>query len=430
MGLHFEMNRTFLTALLVIFLLLAGLVTFQPPVIGLALPVLIYLLVGLWRGPAHIDLVAERSLSAERALTGDEITVTLTVRNKGSDLAEVLVEDLLPDGLNVVAGQARHLTALAGGGSVTWTYTISGKRGYYSLNKVRATTHDTLGLVVHQSILSTDGQLFILPPTLRLRRVSIQPRRTRVYSGTIPARQGGTGVEFFDIRDYLPGDSPRWINWRAAARHPEGLYSNQFEQERVVDVGIILDGRRATNEFGHRSIFEHSVLAAAALSDALLNSGNRVGMLFYGKQVVWTLPGYGKLQSERILHDLSRLETGDSMSFTNIFVPRHLFPARSQIVLISPLAADDFLTLAELRIRGYHMLIISPNPVAFEAAALPKNETTQLARQIVQMQRRVLLRRLRGMGIQVMDWDISIPFEQAAKRDLERRPMMTRGIQP
>jgi uncharacterized protein (DUF58 family) len=74
------MNRTFLTALLAILLLLAGLVTFQAPVIGLALPVLIYLLVGLWRGPADIDLVAERSLSAERALTGDEITVTLKQR--------------------------------------------------------------------------------------------------------------------------------------------------------------------------------------------------------------------------------------------------------------------------------------------------------------------------------------------------------------
>ena len=424
------MNRTFLTALLATLLLLVGLLTFHAPVIGLAFPFLIYLLVGFWRGPAHIDLVAERSLSAERALTGDEITVILTVRNKGKNLAEVLVEDLLAEGLSVVTGQARHLTSLAGGRSVTWTYTISGRRGYYSLNRVRATARDPLGLVIRQSILPTDGQLFILPPTLRLRRVSIQPRRTRVYSGTIPARQGGTGVEFFDIRDYLPGDSPRWINWRAAARHPEGLYSNEFEQERVVDVGIILDGRRASNEFGRRSIFEHSVLAAAALSDALISTGNRVGMLFYGKQVVWTLPGYGKLQSERILHDLSRLETGESMAFTNIYVPHHLFPAHSQLVIISPLVTDDFHMLAELRLRGFHMLVISPNPVSFEAAALPPTEAVQLAQQIVQMQRLVLLRRLRNMGIQVMDWDITVPFETAAKRDLERRPMMTRGIQP
>ena len=128
--------------------------------------------------------------------------------------------------------------------------------------------------------LPTDGQLFILPPVLRLRRVAIQPRRTRIFSGTIPARQGGSGVEFFDVREYQQGDSPRWINWRATARHPQNVFSNEFEQERAADVGLILDGRHRTNDFGDRSIFENSVLATAALADTFLNAGNRVGLLF------------------------------------------------------------------------------------------------------------------------------------------------------
>jgi uncharacterized repeat protein (TIGR01451 family) len=424
------MNRTFLTALLATLLLLTGIVTKHASVLALALPVLVYLLAGLRRGPAGLHLEAERSVSAERVLSGDEVSITLTVTNRGGSLEEVLVEDLLPDGLEVVSGEARHLVRLAGGKSITWMYRVRGRRGYYSLNRVRVSARDPLGLFRVQEILPTDGQLFILPPTLRLRRVSIKPRRTRVYSGSIPARQGGTGVEFFNVRDYRSGDPPRWINWRATARHPQGLYSNEFEQERVVDVGIILDGRRGTNEFGPRSIFEHSILAAAALTDAFLNAGNRVGMLSYGKQIVWTLPAYGKLQSERILHDLSRLEAGDSTSFTNIYVPRHIFPPHSQLVLVSPLMAEDFSSLAELRLRGYHLLVISPNPVAFEFAALPKNGDTLLAERIVQMQRRVLLRRLRGMGIHTVDWDVSQPFEQVAKRELERRPAQVRGLQP
>jgi uncharacterized protein (DUF58 family) len=279
-------------------------------------------------------------------------------------------------------------------------------------------------------MLTTDGELFILPPTLRLRRVAIRPRRTRVYSGVIPARQGGTGVEFFGVRDYQTGDSPRRINWHATARHQQGIYSNEFEQERVVDVGIVLDGRRPTNVFGQRSIFEHSVLAAAALTDAFLNTGNRVGMLFYGKQSVWILPGYGKYQSERILHDLSRCREGDSMAFTSLFVPGHLFPPHSQLVLISPLATADFNFLAELRMRGYHLLVISPNPVLFEYEVLPRNTETLLAKRIVQMQRTVLIQRLRGLGVRVVDWDVSQPFEQVARRDLERHPAMARGVLP
>jgi uncharacterized repeat protein (TIGR01451 family) len=424
------MNRTYLTALLAVLLLTAGLVTVHASILALALPVLVYLLAGLWRGPADLHLEAERTVSAERAMSGDEITVTLTVMNRGRDLEEALIEDLLPEGLEIVSGEARHLVALAGGRSVTWTCTVRGRRGYYSLDRVRVTARDHLGLFPTQAILPTDGQVFILPPVLRLRRVSILPRRTRVYSGTIPARQGGAGVEFFDVRAYQPGDPPRWINWRAAARHPQEIYSTEFEQERVVDVGIILDGRRTTNEYGQRSIFEHSILAAAALSGAFLDDGNRVGMLFYGKQIVWTLPAYGKLQGERILHDLSRLEMGDSMSFTNIFVPRHVFPAHSQLVLISPLGADDFSILAELRLRGYHLLVISPNPALFEASALPQTDDVRLATRIVQLQRRVLFRRLRGMGVQVVDWDVSQPFEKVAKQHLERRPAPTRGFHP
>ena len=91
--------------------------------------------------------------------------------------------------------------------------------------------------------IKTAGQLFVLPGISRIRQVPIRPRRTRVYAGAIPARVGGPGVEFFGVRNYEPGNSSRRINWRVTARHAEQLYSNEFQQERVADVGIVLDGR-------------------------------------------------------------------------------------------------------------------------------------------------------------------------------------------
>ena len=422
------MNRTILLALLIFLLLFLGLVTLRPAVVALAVPPMLYLLGGLWHSPEQVHLRAERSLSAERARTGDEVTVSLTVSNFGSTLEEVLLEDHIPAGLEVVEGSARRLGSLPAGGSVTWAYTLQGKRGYYSLKNVRATVSEHLGLAWLELDLPTDGQLFILPPLLRLRRVAIQPRRTRIFSGTIPARQGGSGVEFFDVRTYQQGDSPRWINWRATARHPQDVFSNEFEQERAADVGLILDGRRRTNDFGDRSIFENSVLATAALADTFLNAGNRVGLLFYGRQITWTMPGYGKVQGERILHDLSRFEPGESQNFSELYIPRHLFPSRSQLVLVSPLISKDYDMLAALRIRGYHLLVVSPDPVSFEADGLPETRINLLARRIVQLQRVVLLRRLRGSGIHVVDWDTSQPFEKTAKRALEQRLVLPRGI--
>jgi uncharacterized repeat protein (TIGR01451 family) len=421
------MNRTLLLALLIFLLLFLGLATLRPSVLALGLPLILYLLAGLWRAPEQVHLRAERLLSAERLNTGDEVTVTLTVSNSGSEIEEILLEDSLPQGLEVIAGSAHRLGSLPASGFVTWKYTLRGRRGYFSLKKVRATVGEHLGLSRLEQDLSTDGQLFILPPVLRLRRVAIQPRRTRIYSGTIPARQGGAGVEFFDVRAYQQGDSPGWINWRATARHPQDVFSNQFEQERSADVGLILDGRHRTNDFGDRSIFENSVLAAAALADTFLNAGNRVGLLFYGRQLAWTIPGYGKMQGERILHDLSRLEPGDTQNFSELYIPRHLFPSRSQLVLVSPLISEDYDMLAALRIRGYHLLVVSPDPVSFEAVGMPETHTNLLARRIVQLQRAVLFRRLRGAGIHVVDWDTSQPFEKIAKRDLEQRMVLPRG---
>lgn len=422
------MRRALFAATLAYLLIFFGLLFGRGILLAMALPALLYLLVGLWRAPSGVDVKIVRTLSAERLQAGEEAEVTLTATNRGAALERVQFEDVLPSGLEVTSGSLSHLTSLAAGQTTRWTYRVRGRRGYYALRQVRATATEALGAFASEISIQTEGQLFFLPPVLRLRRVGIRPRRTRVYSGTIPARQGGPGVEFFDVREYQRGDSPRQINWRLAARHPEGLFANQYEQERVVDVGIILDGRLRTNEFGGRSIFEHSVLAAAALAEAFLAAGNRVGMLFYGRHIHWTMPGYGKVQGERILHDLSRLDAGEAQVLQELYIPRRLFPAFSQLVVITSLSGDDFAPLVEMRWRGYSVLVISPDPVAFELEGLTPSPAVALAGRIAHMQRQVLMRRLRGAGIHVVDWDVAQPFEQVARSALERRQIMLRGL--
>jgi uncharacterized protein (DUF58 family) len=280
--------------------------------------------------------------------------------------------------------------------------------------------------------LEAKGQLFVFPPVTRLRHVAIRPRRTRVYAGTIPARVGGAGTEFFGVREYHPGDPPRAINWRASAHHADDdqLYSNEFQQERVADVGIILDGRVRTNEFarGH-SLFEFSVQAAAALTDALLAQGNRVGLLVYAGFLRWTIPGYGKHQREKILHSLAHAYPGGSDVFANFrHLPTRLFPPESQIVLVSPLHEDDLIPLVQLRALGYQVLIVSPNPVKFEMSYLPRSRNAELAGRVIQIERTLLLQNIQRAGIQVLDWDVTEPFDQVVKKRLSRPPAWVRAV--
>jgi uncharacterized protein (DUF58 family) len=240
----------------------------------------------------------------------------------------------------------------------------------------------------------------------------------------IPARIGGAGVEFFGLREYQPGDPPRWINWRASVRHDETLYANEFQQERVADVALVLDGREKTNRFRDgRSLFEHAVLAAASLADAFLSQGNRVGLLHYGRYLDWTFPGYGKVQRERILQALAHAQTGGSPVFSGLeHIPVRFFPAHSQVVLVSPLDAADLDPLIQLRARGYQIMVISPDPVAFELAYLSSAPLVQLAARVVRMERNLLLNKLQRAGIQALDWDVAQPFDQMVKHRLGPPP--------
>jgi uncharacterized protein (DUF58 family) len=424
------MYRSILLSALVYGLLLAGLITLRGEIIAFAIPFMLYLLYGFWNAPEALDLHVQRSLSRDRITPNAEATVTLTVTNHGANIEELSLEEKIFPQLTIRDGSTRQMIRLPKGGSHTFTYTVAGTRGAYRFDGIHATATELSGLTRSEQMIKSEERLFIFPEFRRLKHVSIHPRRTRVYAGTIPARVGGTGIEFFGVREYQFGDAPRAINWRVSARHAEDLYSNEYQQERVADVGIVLDARVRTNLFqADHSIFEHAVTVAAALSDVFLAQGNRVGLLVYGAYLGWTLPGYGKIQRERIMQALARAEIGVSSVFAGLeHLSPQMFPPESQIVLVSPLVSDDLDVLIQLRGRGYQVLVISPDPVKFELELLPDSSQVgnrRTAARIIRMERDLLIRRLERAGIQVVEWDVSIPLDQAIGPLLmrHRRPL-------
>lgn len=411
-------------------LLLGGMAARQGEMFLLILPLAAYVLAGYLFTPEKLRLEAARHLSAERVAPQREVQVTVTVVNRGSHLDEVLIEDVVPADLTVRLGHNRHLVRLPKGGTCTFTYTVTGPRGGYGFDKVRAEVRDQLGVTSREVRMEAKSQLFVFPPVTRLRQVTIRPRRTKVYAGQVPAKAGGSGTDFFGVREYQPGDPPRRVNWRASAHSMETLYSNEFQQERVADVGIVLDGRLRANEFarGH-SLFDHSVQAAAALADALLMQGNRVGLLVYATFLHWTVPGYGKVQRERILHSLAHAKPGGSQVFSELdHIPTRLFPVESQIILVSPLLEDDLLPLMQLRAQGYQVLAVCPDPVKFEVSYLKNDRNVDVASRIITLERAMLLHKVRRAGVQVLDWDVSEPFDLVVKRKLGRPPAWLRAV--
>jgi uncharacterized protein (DUF58 family) len=418
-----ELRFLSLLATLVLLLLVLGLVLRRGEILLLVLPVLSYLVAGIWLSfsPEEIKLRAKREIATRQLPSREETTIRVEVVNEGRRLSEVQLIEEVPSGLTVLEGETRLVTSLKPGERAELEYRATAERGRFEFSHLRARVADSLGFNLLELELPCRGEILFIPRFEELRDITIAPRRTKVYSGVVKARLGGTGVEFFGTREYYQGDEFRWIDWNATARLGR-LITTEFEQERVADVGLILDARARTDIIaGGESLFEYSVRAAASLARYFIREGNRVGLLIYGRYLDWTFPGYGRLQLVKLLEALTRAEKGDKAIFEGLEnIPRRLFPAGSQLVLVSRLLPQDIEVLRRLRAL-YSVIVVSPDPLEFEWARLgERKREAELARRIGQLRRELMFNKLREAGVQVVDWKTSQPLKGTVKEALSR----------
>ena len=405
-----------LAASLGLVLLLAGSALKNAALLAMALPYLIFSLLPLWRNLPKPQWGIQRELKPDHVGGGQSCQIKISITNTGESLEEVCITDLAPAGIEI-EGTHEYFGLFKTGQKETLQYTVRGVRGKYEFPGVSVSVGDLLGLSGQEEFLPYSKTLAVLPAVERLEKIKISPRRTRVFAGLIWSRESGAGVEFFGTRAYVPGDPLRHLNWKAGARW-DLLITNLFEQERIADVGIILDARSIVElRTGGDSLFEHSVQAAASLAQYFLGEGNRVGLLVYGNYIEWTFPGYGKQQRSRIMAALAQTELGEHAVFKDFeYLPTRLFPTESQVVVVSPLRREDVRPLRYLRALGYRILIVSPDPIAFEKRLLPQGRIRNMAEGIARMERDLTLAKLRRSGAQVVEWDVAGPLWQTLKR--------------
>lgn len=402
---------------LIFALLFVGLAVQNGPLLALMIPFMVYLAVGFAFAPDKARIHAVRVLSADRVTQGAPLQVQLVITNQGAPIENFQVEEFVPDGVEITAGNTKGITSLKTRGKVELNYTLRGKRGVHHLPGFRITISDHLGIFQKREDRPLSSRFLVLPQAHKFPDIAIRPRNTRVFPGLIPARKGGPGVAFYGVREYRPGDPMRWINDRLNARHQQALFVNEYEQERAVDVGLILDCRTDTNLFkGNTELIEYGTEAAATLAETFLSFGNRVGLLAYGGLRTWVHPGYGKLQRERIFQALANVRLYDRVVDKELEnLPTRLFPARSQLVLISSLLYQDLHTLVSLRAHGYQLLVISPDPIDFECKLLGSSRYVTQAARFARLERDFLLRQLRRSGAQVFEWQVEQPLHIAAR---------------
>ncbi len=417
-------SRAIFFSFLIFALLIAGVALRSGAVLALAAGFCVYLIEAVWSAPDQVKLRIRREISADRVSPGRPVEVRLTVSNEGPTLAELDLNDTLPSGLRLTEGTTALLTTLPAGEQLDWTYIVEGYRGDFFFGDVAAQVTNHSGLFEIDKQIPSSGRLIVQPRPTRLRHIPIHPPQTRGFAGPIPARQAGSGVDFFTVRNYEAGDELRHINWKLSARTEQALVTNVFEQERIADVGIILDARLpAYAQPGQDRLFEHAVRAAADLAEIFLSEGNRVGLIVYGSAIDRAFPGYGKVQRERILRLLARATPGFNYALEKMDnLPTRFFPTRSQIIMISPLLPEDEKVLPHLCAQGYHVLLVSPNPIVYEAGGQLDDWSGRMAYRIATVERKLQINRLRRSGMAVADWNVAEPLDPLLQSIMARTP--------
>src|SRR6266852_7271169 len=211
------------------------------------------------------------------------------------------------------------------------------------------------------------------------------------------------------MREYIPGDDPKRINWKASARYNE-LIVNEIEAERVTDVMIVLD--TDVTFFGptENELFERGIQAAASFARLLLRQGNRVGLVLQGGERGSVPAGFGKRHERKILYLLAASKPGRaavSTSYVMNLLARRMIPSRSQIVIISPLLDPEIKEgVRQLTIAGYSILILSPSPTPPPSF---QDRIEEIAFKMVMLERSISLLALERSST-VVDWPSSVPL--------------------
>ena len=391
--------------------LVLGVFSGRPELVVTAVP----LLFGLLRrveANAPRDWRVARSLSVDRALEGDRVVVTVTV-SAGTSVPLVELFEPLPPSLRVVSGSNRGFFTLVRGQDVQWKYEVEcRRRGRVSLGTLHARLWDRAGLHVAGTSVQAPGHLRVYPRPLPLRRLP-RPRRTQASVGNYVSSSLGEGLEPGDIREFVPGDRIRHVNWRASLRFRR-LFVTQYHKERNADVVLMLD-TLAEAGAPPATTLDASIQAAASLAGAYLARKDRVGLIEYGGPFRWVRPGSGRAQHERLLEALLRADVVFSYVRGNVaLVPRRVLPPQALVIAISPLLDAHFeKAVVDLAARGFDLVILSPSPIPLVQDATRPSRSVDLACRLWALDRQARSAALHRLGLTVLDWDPRESLEAA-----------------
>jgi uncharacterized protein (DUF58 family) len=286
-------------------------------------------------------------------------------------------------------------------------------RGYYTLGPVSVRYRNSFNLFVNESKIDSRSDVTVFPQVRDIEETLLKSDVPNMYTGATTLKTPGPGMEFYSLREYVPGDSFRSINWKAFAKTGE-LMVNEKTRDAVTDVFIILDTRDVTRVGTVlKNPLEMGTVAAASVSSHFLKRRDSVALVTYGSKMDYLGPETGDKQNFKVLSNLASVTASGSMplqAVTNAITSR--ISRGSPIFIISSLEGDGT-TLPAIRSlagRGHEVVVLSPSSIDLERLV---SRIPRLAYEVLKLERQNRLTAISGYGAKVIDWMPDIELSQA-----------------
>jgi uncharacterized protein (DUF58 family) len=368
-----------------------------------------------WRMAGRVDRFEVTRHHDTKLSLGVQNPVTLSVRNRARRGTSFLVRDEPPEAFQIetrlLNGRVQPLA--------TWTgvYHLQPlRRGDYAFGDITLRWHGPLGLVLRQGSVKAAGPVKVYPNLLDVRMYDLLLRKNRLQElGLRTTRMFGEGTEFERLREYLPDDEYRRINWKATARRHRPV-TVQYQTERSQTVIAVLDtGRMMQSPVADIAKLDYAVNAVLFLGYVATGKGDRVGVMSFADDVSHYLaPRQGRGQFYRMLEvlyavDAQQVEPNYRKALAYLAVKQR---RRALVVIFTDLSSgtslDHLVAQVSLLARSSLPLVVTISDPDVHAAAdqVPHDSLSVYQRaSAAQMldERRVVLDTLRKRGVLTLD---------------------------
>lgn len=286
------------------------------------------------------------------------------------------------------------------------------ERGKYSFGSLNVFASSPLGLVSRKFIFQKDEQLPCYPSFIHLRKYELMALNNEFLMGGIKKiRRLGHTMEFEQIKEYIPGDDVRTINWKATSKRNQ-LMVNQFQDEKSQRIYMIIDkGRTMQMPFNGLSLLDYSINSAMALSHIILKKFDKAGMMTFSKKTENKIAAENKNgQLKKIAEALYNINTNFYESdFSRLYQDvKFSINQRSLILLFTNFETLDAVNRQMKYLRGIaknHLLVVVFFKNAEMTQLVGKNPDNmqevydEIIAEKFEMEKKLIIQELRKHGI-------------------------------